>query len=446
MTFFFANMRALALAARCDSALRCKFAYHPTGVFSPQPMLKHYLDLPREVYFLCLGMFLTRCGTVFLPFLTLYFTRELHTSVELATLSMTCYGIGAIGGGIVGGHLADRFGRKTTMLTALFGSALVLVALGSIRSVPLVMATITLYAFVADLFRPAVQAMIADLTEPAKRPYAFGLNYMAINLGFGIGPALGEWLIARSFSYLFYATACSSLFFFLFVLVLLPESLRSRARTAEITTKSDTSGFLDALGLIARDRVFLAFCTGTFFISLVYLQGMSTFPIYLQSLPGEPRPYGNIILVNGLIIAFTQIFVTAAVVRFDRFHVLAVASLVTAIGFGLFGVADTTGQFMLAVAVWTLGEMMQTPMLAPIVSDIAPPELRARYMGVLSIAFTGANAFGAPLGGLMLQHAGGKALWTSAFVIALLGGVCYWLCRTPMRARLTLQPAASAAP
>jgi MFS family permease len=440
------NTRALALGARFDSALRQKFAYDPLGAAVPQPMLKHYLELPREVYFLCLGMFLHRCGTVFMPFLTLYFTRELHTSIELATLSMTCFGFGAVCGGIVGGHLADRFGRKLTMLTALLGGALVLVALGSIRSVPLVMATIALYAFVADLFRPAVQAMIADLTEPAKRPYAFGLNYMAINLGFGVGPALGEWLIARSFSYLFYATACSTLVFFVFVLTLLPETLRSRVQASERAADSESTGFLAALGFIARDRIFLAFCVGTFLISLVYLQGLSTFPIYLQSLPGEPRPYGHIILVNGLIIAFTQIFVTAAVVRFDRFRVLAVASFVTAIGFGLFGLCDTTWQFMLSVAVWTIGEMMQTPMLAPIISEIAPPELRARYMGVLSIAFTGANAFGAPLGGLLLQHAGGRTLWTSAFFVALLGGVCYWACRIPMRARMTPRAVVSATP
>ncbi|MBI5866255.1 MAG: MFS transporter [Planctomycetes bacterium] len=400
-------------------------------------MLKEYLNLPPGVYALCVGMFLNRVGTMVLPFLTKYLTESLGAPPDIATLGMTCFGAGAIGGALVGGHLADRYGRRIVMIAALGGGAGLLLVMSRITWLPGVFLAIFVFALVSELFRPALQAMIADMTPPEKRTHAFGLMYMAINLGFGIGPWLGGMLATRSYSLLFFAQSASSLVFLAVVLGWIPETLRRRGNDGAEGAEPNI-GFGRALRHISQDGDFLLLCAGTFFVSMVYMQTMSSFPLFLSSKGLDTAAYGRIVAVNGLLIAGTQIFVTAIVARFDRCRVLVLAAMVTATGFGSYGGLAAEWEFKLAVAIWTLGEMMQSPLLSPLVSEIAPKQMRARYLGVISIAFSGANAIGAPLGGLLLRHAGGVALWITAAGVALLGSACYAAARRPVLRRIAL--------
>ncbi|HMQ15076.1 MAG TPA: MFS transporter, partial [Phycisphaerae bacterium] len=62
-------------------------------------------------------------------------------------------------------------------------------------------------------------------------------------------------------------------------------------------------------------------------------------------------------------------------------------------------------------------------------ADLAPPALRARYMGLLAMSWSGAAMVGAPLGGLVLASLGGAALWPSCGALAVLSAMAYWLIR-----------------
>src|SRR5205085_5870144 len=50
---------------------------------------------------------------------------------------------------------------------------------------------IFLYAFMADMFRPAHSAAIAAYSTPQNRTRSVSLSRLAINLGFSVGPAIG---------------------------------------------------------------------------------------------------------------------------------------------------------------------------------------------------------------------------------------------------------------
>ncbi len=419
-------------------------------------MLRTYLELPPAVHLLCLGMFLNRLGSFLLPFLTKFLKHRFGVGDDWASIGMTCFGIGAIVAALVGGHFADWKGRKPVLFGALAFGAGVLMLIPQLNAVWQVLLVVFLYAVIGEQFRPALQAMIADLVEPAKRTHAFGLMYISINLGFGIGPLIGGLLAERSYDYLFYGQALASLCFGIVVLAFVPETLKRRPQSpsagvhAEAPAVSEPArdraqdapsephvGFFAAFGQIIRDYPFLLFCMGTFFISVVFMQMMSSFSLFLESKGFGNREYGRIIAVNGLVIAAAQIFVSAAVARFDPFRMLALASLLTSLGFGLKMAASSEAAFMMTVVIWTFGEMMQSPLLAPVVSEIAPRRLRARYLGLVTIAFSGANALGAPLGGWILARYGGVALWTATACVALLGGFFYWLSSRALRARMT---------
>ena len=76
--------------------------------------------------------------------------------------------------------------------------------------------------------------------------------------------------------------------------------------------------------------------------------------------------------------------------------------------------ADGVSCFVATVIVWTAGEMLGGPV-----------HLRARYMGVFTVSFSGANMVGAPLGGMVLARCGGAYVWACALALALAPALLY---------------------
>jgi len=385
-------------------------------------MLHSYLALPRAVHILCLGTLINRAGSFVILFLTFYLQEQRSLAPIFAAQAIGCFGLGTLLAALVGGQLADTVGRKTVILISLWGGAAVLIAYGQIRVPVLILGATTLFAFLADMYRPAVSAMISDIVPVDQRPHAFGLMYIAINLGAAIAPLVGGLLAAHRFEYLFWGDAATSAAYAVIVAVSIQETLR---RIPRGDAPAPSHFAWAAFGRMLRDGVYVRFCLGTLLISFVYMQCMSTFPMFLKGLGFGPEVYGRCIAVNGAMIVLLQIPMTQLVARFDRRRVIVVAALVTGVGFGCTGVVSTPGAFALTIVVWTLGELMQSPLVPSIVSDLAPPDLRARYFGLLSMCFSGGTLIAAPLGGWVLVKFGGSWLWGGCVGVALCSAALY---------------------
>jgi MFS family permease len=391
-------------------------------------MLRQYLHLPRAVHTLCLGTFINRAGTMLVPFLTVYLTTQRHLSVDFATFAMGAWGAGSLVGALTGGHLADHIGRRRVMLISLLGAATVLFCFGTFESPPVIVAGVFGCALLADMYRPAASAMIADLVEPAQRPHAFGLMYVAINLGFSIGPVLGGILTKYSYTWLFRMDGSTSAAYAAIILFAIAETLPRRAAAESGRVEPQPAApepVPNALQHILRDRAFLIFCGASLCMGLMFMQSMSTFPIYLHARGIEADRYGRILALNGVMIVCLQLPLTHLLSRFNRASVIVWSAVLTGAGFGLIGAATSVWEFAATVVVWTAGEMMSAAYASTIVSDLAPVALRARYMGAFSMCFSSAMMFGAPLGGLVLHHLGGAWLWGGAGAMGLIAAALY---------------------
>jgi len=80
--------------------------------------------LPRAAWILFFGTFLNKFGTFVLPFLAIYMTRLGYTTSQ-AGMAIAAYGIGSLGASLLGGYLADRLGRRKTIVLSMFSVALV---------------------------------------------------------------------------------------------------------------------------------------------------------------------------------------------------------------------------------------------------------------------------------------------------------------------------------
>jgi MFS family permease len=389
--------------------------------------VRQYLTLPRTVYVLCLGTLVNRAGTLLLPFLTLYLQHRLGLGIETATRVMGAYGAGAIVASLVGGHLADRFGRKRVMIASLAGGAAILFVFPMLGSSWMVAAGLFTFAVVGEMYRPATQAMIADSVEPARRPQAYALLYVAVNLGFAIAPIVGGLLAEANFRLLCWVDGLTALGYAAILLAMVSETRPARATGSAAAAGDEVGGAAagDEVGaaaaarLIARDGTMLAFCAGTLCVALSFMQIASTFPLYLGQLGIDAKHYGRIIAVNGLMITFLQLPFTALVERRRRDVALVASGVIMGVGFFLNAFARTPLQFAAIVVVWTLGEMLHAAFATTIVSELAPAAVRGRYMGVFTMCFSSASMFGAPLGGLVLARGGGMALWTGVLLLGL---------------------------
>lgn len=417
-------------------------------------MWKAYLDLPRAVHILCLGTFINRAGSLVVPFMTLYLKEDRGFGAQFATWAIGVFGAGSLAGSLLGGHLADRIGRRAVMLIALLGGAAVILVFSTLTQQWSILLGLFAFALIADMYRPAAAAMVADLVEPARRPHAFGLIYVSINLGFAVGPIVAAELSQYSFSYLFWGDALTTSIYAIIIIAMIRETLPPRAgrlspsdlppgHDAPPDETAAAESRQSAVAHMVRNRPFVVFCLSVLLIGMIFHQCMSTLPLHLGHLELD-RHYGWIIAINGMMITVLQLPLTAFLSRFHRLSVIAVGATLTGIGFGATVLATAHWHFALTVVIWTAGEMMQAPFGQSVVSDLAPARFRARYFGVLSMSFGGAMMIGPPLGGWTMTRFGAGTLWIACLITGLVAAALVLTLRrriesapTPERAEVT---------
>jgi MFS family permease len=417
-------------------------------------MLKQYLELPRAVHILCLGTLVNKAGSFVLIFLMIYVSENLNLGPRFAAYCMGAFGVGSMVASLVGGHLADTYGRRVVMLTALFGGAVMLFLLSTLTHPAAFLIGLSVFALFVEMYRPAASAMIGDLVTADQRPRAFGLMYIAINLGFACGPPFGGLIASHSFKLLFWADGLTTAAYGLVVLLLIRETLPSRALSGQelpsddsdqedsseptISVSQETEADVDELNAdidgrsispreafrhIRRDKAFLLFCLSLLLTSVVFAQYITTFPMFMRSLGYSPFEFGMFTSINGILIFLCQLPLTHALARSNRIVTVMIGAVLIAIGFGLLVFAKSPLFLAATIVIWTCGEMLQAPFTHAIVNDLAPTQLRARYLGVLDLCFSLSLTIGAPLGGELFSRFGATTLWTTCLSIGLVAAI-----------------------
>src|SRR5258708_33094465 len=114
-----------------------------------------------------------------MPLLALYLTGPRGLAVQPAGLVISLYGAGVLGSAPLGGFLADRIGRRPTLILALVLGAFAMLHLAFARAPAHIAAAAFLLGLLGDLYRPAVSAVIADLAPSADPGPRNGLLVLA---------------------------------------------------------------------------------------------------------------------------------------------------------------------------------------------------------------------------------------------------------------------------
>jgi len=367
--------------------------------------------LPRAFWYLWTGVLVNKVGAFVMVFLTIYLTQVRHLPVAFAGLVFSLFGAGGAVGSIAGGVLADRWGRRPTMLAGQVGQALTVIALGFVSH----QVAIAAIAFAVGLFsssvRPAFSAMLVDIVPAKDRLRAFSLNYWAINLGFAVAALLGGALASVDYRLLFLIDGGSTLLVAGFLAVVMPET--------RPVTAAKVRGPQPSMLQIVTDRVFATVMVASFLITMVFMQHAAMLPITMAEDGISSATYGAVAAVNGALIVAGQLFVPRLTCGYSRTHLLVISSVLTGLGFGLVAVAHSPLAYVGTVVVWTLGEMIGVTTSSTLVADLSPAALRGRYQGVNALAWQIGGVLAPVSGGLATQYGPRWLLWVGCFAVCL---------------------------
>ncbi|GGM03810.1 MFS transporter [Streptomyces fumigatiscleroticus] len=375
--------------------------------------------LPSAFWWLWTSTLVNRLGAFVATFMALYLTLDRGYSASYAGLVVALHGLGGVVSSLGGGVMADRLGRRPTMLIAQSATAVSVAALGFVHDPVAIAAVAFVVGAASNASRPAVQAMMADIVRPEDRVRAFSLNYWAINLGFAVSSMAAGFIAEVSYLAGFLIEAGMTLACAIVVFVKLPESRPE---------KTEGSGAAEpevGLGTVLRDGRFMSVVGLSFLVALVFQQGSVGLPVAMGQAGYTPADYGMAIAVNGVLIVVLQIPVTRFIEHRDPRRLLVISSLLAGYGFGLTAFAGSVGVFALTVCVWTLGEMVNAPTQTGLVVQLSPVRGRGRYQGMYSMSWSVAALVAPLMSGFVIDRFRAEWLWGMCAVVGTMAGVGY---------------------
>ncbi|WBB92917.1 MFS transporter [Verrucosispora sp. WMMC514] len=361
--------------------------------------------LPATFWYLWAGLLINRAGAFAMLFLSLYLTAARGASESLAGVVVGAYGAGGAAGVLLGGVLADRWGRRSTLVAAHLVTAALMVALALSQHLGVIAALALLVGVTHSMPSPAFVAAIVDVVPEQRRSRAFNLQFWAFNLGMAVASLLAGLLAEASYVALFLVDAVATVATAALIAWKVPETLarrQPRADPAAGTRGPRRPGLHTAL----TDRHFLVFVGLTFVLAVLTMQASTIMPLAMRTDGLGPSSYGAVVALGGVLIVLGQLFVPRLIDRHRKAHVLALSTALLAVGFGALAIADHLASYLGACVVWTVGSMLAAPPNAQINADLAPPALRARYQSVFYLAFPAASFLAPTLGGFSLQRWG----------------------------------------
>lgn len=386
--------------------------------------LKHILsEYPRQFWVVTLVMCLAYTfHSMLWPFLIIYASKTLNMPLAAVTSLLMVNALVGMVTTFLGGAIADKFGRKWVSILALLFCGVSWFYFQFANTIGIFAALMALNGATTPLYRLASDAMMADVVPPEKRMDAYSILRLGNNLGVALGPAIGGFLSAISYSFSFTTAgigfAVISLIMILFSTETMPEHnpiQQNKRKMGGYLTIMKDGKFMGLVGSYTLVRI----CSSTLWMLLaVYAK---------QNFGISESLYGFIPTTNAVMVILFQIWVTSKVKRHSPERMMVLGALFYAVA--VFSVAFGHGfwMFWLCMVVATIGEMIIVPTSTTYASLLAPDDMRGRYMSIYTLTTGMGQGIGPQVGGLMNDHFGPQYIWYTGGMIGALGALAFWL-------------------
>ncbi len=396
-------------------------------------------------------MLINRCGTMVLPFMTLYLTDYLHYSVTHTGTVMAIYGLGAFVGTFFGGRFTDRFGFYYVQLISLLLSGAFLLLLQFVTNFYALCGSVFVFTLFGDAFRPANQAAIAHYSEADNRTRAFSLNRLAINLGWSVGGGLGGWLAGIDYKLLFWADGltCLAAGMVLWLSLPLPTILprHTPGALAGYQLSSETAEVI----LPHRDLPFLGVVACNALFLVAFMQFFTLVPLFFGKVLNLTKGViGLLMALNGMLVATVEMALVYALEaqKPSKIGLITRGIVLTALSFVVLSLPGWSAQLGLDsvgitlsglgigvcyVILATTSEMLVMPFIQSLTVERSRPATRGQYLALYAMSTALAQTIAPVFGSLMVAQFGFTTHWLSIAVLSLVSAGGFWLLGEKMR-------------
>jgi MFS family permease len=396
-----------------------------------------YQEFPLEYWILVLASFIDSVGgTMIWPFFALYVTQRFGVGMTEAGILIAIFSISGFIGSMIGGALADKFGRRSLVLFGLVFSAMSSLTMGFVSQLYVFYILAVVVGLLSEIAGPARQAMIADMLPEEQRAEGFGVMRVARNLAWIVGPTIGGLLAAQSYLWLFILDAVSSVITAVIVYKFVPETMPEEPQEKEQESFLAT---LSGYRAVFADRLYIAFIFVSMLMLIPYGQIYNTLSVYLRDVHGVPtQGYGLLMSINAGTVVILQFWFTRRLKRFAPMLLMSAGTILYMIGLTMYGVVAVYSLFVVAMLFITFGEMVVIPQGQSMAANFAPVDKRGRYLALFSLSWTIAGAIGPTAAGLIMDNYNPDWVWYAAGIISAAAAAGYFALYLATKERFTL--------
>ncbi len=399
--------------------------------------INNFKGFSREIWILAFVTFINRAGTMVLPFLTKYLHEDLKFSVVDVGSIMVCFGFGSMVGSWLGGKLSDKIGYYKIMIFSLFTSGLFFFIIQYVTSFTGLCISMFTIMVISDMYRPAMFVSLNAYATPENRTKSLTLVRLAINLGFGLGPALGG-LIIMNFSYkgLFITDGATCIIAILIFALLVKERkkpIEVKNPIIEIERKS-----------VFKDRPFWVFLISCLITGILFFQLLTTMPLYYKvQFDLTEFQTGLVLTINGAIIFLLEMSIVSYIERnkINKVKVVTLGCLAMALSLFALLLNFWIGSLLIMILFMTFGEMFAFPFSNSFAMSRAPKGHEGRYMAIFTMSFSLAHILSAKVGTSIIDKFSYQTNWIFMGCLGIIGACLgIWVVKMVESENLALAP------
>ena len=397
-----------------------------------------FRDLDPLVRRLFVGFAFSALGSgLTMPFLYVYLAEVRGFATASVGLVFAWMGLLGFLAAPLGGTLIDRFGPKPVMVSGLLVESLATMSIGHVETLAegYVVASVMVLGTVG--LWPAATAMLTRLVPEHAREKVYGLNFMLLNAGLGLGGLISALLISvdnvASFQRLYLIDGATYLVH-LAAVVSLPRGT-GRAPTRELDGAEDTESIAKVgWNVVLRDRTLLR-VVGFSIIAITfgYSQmeaGLAAYAVDVADVPA--KALGFAYAANTGAIVFGQLVTLRLIKGRRRSSMLALCAATWSVSWVVIATSDAVdgwvaiGCIVVGLGLFGVGETLWAPVAPAVVNGLAPEEMRGRYNALQGMTWTVGSIVGPATAGMLIGHdlpyvwvglvVGGTALAAAAFL------------------------------
>lgn len=319
------------------------------------------------------------------------------------------------------GALVDRIGPKKVMIAGLLLNAAAAFSLAYVTTHLHALLALTAISIAAQAVWPSQSVVLTRVTPEEHRSKIFGLNFMLLNLGLGLGGLISSLIIQegslRSFQWMYWIDSATFFIYLAIILTMRGEGLDKYIPEAH---EPKQGSYRD---LLAIKPLMLLGTGGIILFTFGYGVIQAGVPIFATQFLGlSPKWLGLIFGVNTFAIFTLQPLVMKILDRYSKYSALIAIGIIWSASWIFVGISPLLPMVASGIAlcisqlIFAVGEMVQAPVIPTLANELAPEHIRGRANAFMSLQWSISGVAGPAITGLMLG-ADLPELWVAAMFI-----------------------------